>query len=145
MTDAAAASHPMEATPAKGQVFLGTGRRKTSVARVRLAPGEGKIVINGRDVSVYFTEPQGRNAVTDPLTKTNAGSRWNVLVNVHGGGITGQAGAIRLGMARALVLADAKNEPILRDAGFLTRDSRKVERKKFGRRKARRRFQFSKR
>ncbi|MFO0837120.1 MAG: 30S ribosomal protein S9 [Phycisphaerae bacterium] len=139
------ATAPPEAPAAKPQFFWGTGRRKTSVARVRIAPGEGKITINGRDVNAYFTEPQGRGAVTDPLTKTNMLGRWNVVVNVRGGGTTGQAGAVRLGISRALLKADTKNEPILRDAGYLTRDSREVERKKYGRRKARRRFQFSKR
>jgi len=131
--------------PAADGARWGTGRRKTSVARVRVKPGAGKFVINQRTVEQYFSEPQHRQAVLEPLIVTDSASRYDLLANVSGGGYTGQAGAIRLGVARALVQIDAKYEPALRDKGLLTRDARKVERKKYGRRKARRRFQFSKR
>jgi len=125
--------------------YWGTGRRKTAVARVRLVPGSGKVLINKRPLDVYFTEPQDRNDVLAPLSVTNTLNQYDVLVNVRGGGHTGQAGAIRLGVARALVAADERFESPLREHGFLTRDARIVERKKYGRRKARRSFQFSKR
>lgn len=131
--------------PPMSGVFLGTGRRKSAIARVRLSPGTGAISINGRPVDRYFTEIQERTAVTDPLAITSTIGRFDVTVNVGGGGHSGQAGAIRLGVARALVRADKRYESVLRERGFLTRDSRIVERKKYGRRKARRRFQFSKR
>lgn len=123
----------------------GTGRRKTAIARVRVLPGSGKIEINGRELDHYFLEPEERNAVREPLVTANAGTSWDVLVNVHGGGHSGQSVAVRLGVARALIKVDPKCEKSLRDAGYVTRDSRIVERKKFGRRKARRRYQFSKR
>jgi len=126
-------------------LFWGTGRRKASVARVRLIPGEGKILINKREADKYFTQPQERIAVRESLAVANAEGQFNVFVNVRGGGHTGQAGAIRLGVARALIKADQRYEPLLRAKGYLTRDARVVERKKYGRRKARRRFQFSKR
>jgi len=132
-------------TPPPGGVYRGTGRRKSSVARVRLVAGSGKIVINKRELDNYFTEPQDRAAVRAPLEASGKLGMWDVLVHVQGGGHTGQAGAVKLGVARALVAADASVEPTLRDAQYLTRDSRRVERKKYGRRKARRRFQFSKR
>lgn len=131
--------------PAPGALIWGTGRRKTAVARCRLTAGTGKIVINGREVERYFTEPADRSAVYAPFKLTNSLNLWDATVNVLGGGHTGQAGAIRLGLARALVKHSEKYEPGLRDAGFLTRDARKVERKKYGRAGARRRFQFSKR
>lgn len=147
---------PSGATPAPEQqptassrgtpgVFWGTGRRKSAVARVRLVRGEGKIVVNDRDLNTYFTEPQELAAIREPLMLVNAASHWNAFINVRGGGHSGQAGAVRLGMARALLRADQRYEAPLRDANLLTRDSRVVERKKYGRRKARRRFQFSKR
>lgn len=123
----------------------GVGRRKSSVARVRVLPGEGKIVVNKRNVEDYFHTPQDRNAVIAPLLATQTEKRVNVFVNVRGGGTTGQAGAIRMGLARALVAVDPQFETVLRNKGYLTRDSRVVERKKPGQRKARRRFQFSKR
>ncbi len=112
---------------------------------MRLVAGSGKIVINKRELENYFTEPQDRAAVIAPLQASGKLGMWDVLVHVHGGGHTGQAGAVKLGVARALVAADASVEPTLRDGQYLTRDSRRVERKKYGRRKARRRFQFSKR
>jgi small subunit ribosomal protein S9 len=138
---------PAPSAPPKGRgaYLWGTGRRKSSVARVRLAPGDGKFQINGRNVEKYFTEPLDRNDVLAPLVSTGAAGKWNIVVRVHGGGHTGQAGAIKLGVARALVQANPEFEPTLRDNGYLTRDAREVERKKYGRRKARRRFQFSKR
>lgn len=135
---------PMPA-PAAAGVHWGTGRRKSAVARVRLVPGSGKVLINKREVHEYFTEIKDRMAVTAPLELTGAQGMWDVLVNVKGGGFSGQAGAVRLGVARALVSANEAYEPTLRDAGYLTRDARRVERKKYGRRKARRSFQFSKR
>lgn len=126
-------------------IYWGTGRRKTSVARVRILPGSGKLLINKRELDKYFTEEVDREHVLAPLKKVGALGKYDVFVNVHGGGTTGQSGAILLGLARALVGADAESESMLRDAGYLTRDARRVERKKYGRRKARRRFQFSKR
>ncbi len=144
----AAEPEPQEAEgppPAREGVFLGTGRRKSSVARVRMSAGDGQFIVNERPVDVYFTEPQDRVDVQAPLDTTGVRKQWNVRVLVHGGGHTGQAGAIRLGLARALAKAHDQFEPALRDAGYLTRDARRVERKKYGQRKARRRFQFSKR
>jgi small subunit ribosomal protein S9 len=141
---AAPASEPAAALPVVG-THLGTGRRKTAVARVRMMPGTGKFLINDRDVEQFFTELQDRNDATAPLDLTGVRRHWDVRVNIAGGGHTGQAGAVRLGLARAVLKAYAQFEITLRDAGYLTRDARKVERKKYGRRKARRRFQFSKR
>ena len=123
----------------------GTGRRKSSVARVRLAPGEGRLVINRRDVAEYFPTRDARVAAQQPLKITNTGSTYDVFVNVIGGGVQGQADAVRHGLARALASADSALEPALREAGFLTRDARMKERKKYGQRGARARFQFSKR
>ena len=128
-----------------GAPIWGTGRRKTAVARVRLIPGEGKISVNGKPVETYFTEPQEHDAIYQPLRVTNVGKRFDVHVLVEGGGHTGQAGAAKLGLARALLKADSALEPPLREHGLLTRDSREVERKKYGQAGARRRFQFSKR
>ncbi len=129
----------------KKRWFWGTGRRKRAVARVRIRPGDGKFVINTREVDHYFTQPQDRQAVMAPLKATENLGRVDVYVNVGGGGSTGQAGAIMLGLGRALKLANPDYLPILRERGFLTRDSRMVERKKYGQSGARRRFQFSKR
>jgi small subunit ribosomal protein S9 len=133
------------ATPAPTGTHLGTGRRKAAVARVRLAPGTGNMLINGRPIEKFFTEPQDRLDAVAPLDLTGVRKHWDVKVNVRGGGHTGQAGAVRLGVARALLKAYTQFEPALRGAGYLTRDARRVERKKPGQRKARRRFQFSKR
>ncbi len=142
---------------------LGTGRRKTSVARVRVAEGSGKVVINDRPLDQFFTEDKDRAAVTGPMTVLDMRNRLDVFVNVRGGGITGQAGATCQGLARALKAMFGETEPTpapaaegaepteggigkkLRDSGFLTRDSRMKERKKYGRKGARRSFQFSKR
>lgn len=133
------------ATPDAGGFVWGTGRRKASVARVRVRPGSGKFLIKNREVSDYFSEPQHQEACAAPLKATQQTEGLDVFVNVSGGGITGQAEAIRLGLSRALKGYDPTLEQALRDAGYLSRDSRKVERKKYGQRGARRRFQFSKR
>lgn len=125
--------------------YMGTGRRKTSVARVRLVPGEGNVIINKRDIQSYFGLETLRMIVNQPLVLTETKDKYDVLVNVHGGGTTGQAGAIRHGISRALLKADESLRPELKKAGFLTRDSRMVERKKYGKKKARRSSQFSKR
>ena len=132
--------------PKVKQTFIwGTGRRKTAVARVRVAPGTGKIEINGRTINDYFTFERDRKAIFGPLEVTNTGGKMDVIVNTSGGGQTGQSGAIVMGLGRALLRLDKALEPALRNAGFLTRDSRMKERKKYGQRGARRRFQFSKR
>jgi small subunit ribosomal protein S9 len=145
------------ASKAKKQYYLGTGRRKTSVARVRLSEGGGTIVINGRPLDNYFTEDKDKNSVLGPLQLTEMKNRLDVNIKVHGGGFTGQAGAICQGLARALkvmfgpVPTDAPEGPAagmdkkLRDSGYLTRDSRMKERKKYGQKGARKSFQFSKR
>ena len=125
--------------------FYGTGRRKESVARVRLVAGDGRIVINGRDIDEYFGLETLKAIVRQPLVLTDTQDRYDVLVNVHGGGFTGQAGAIRHGIARALLKVDPELRPALKKAGFLTRDPRMKERKKYGLKGARRAPQFSKR
>ncbi len=125
--------------------FVATGRRKTAVARVRLASGSGKIVINGRKLDNYFTTEVLRGMVTLPFTSTQTTEKFDVRVNVVGGGPAGQAGAVRHGISRALLLADANLRPTLKAGGMLTRDPRKKERKKYGLAGARKRFQFSKR
>ncbi len=126
--------------------YLGTGRRKTSVARVRLIPGQTGVIINGKDMREYF---EGREIlakiVEQPLELTETLDKFQVVVNVYGGGNSGQAGAIRHGISRALLENDAEYRPALKEAGYLTRDSRMVERKKYGKKKARRSPQFSKR
>lgn len=123
----------------------GVGRRKTAVARVRIAPGTGKIEVNGRTLNEYFTGERDRKAIFGPLEVTNTGGKLDIFANTDGGGQTGQCGAIVLGLGRALAKLDPSLEKALRDAGFLTRDARMKERKKYGQRGARRRFQFSKR
>ena len=125
--------------------FYGTGRRKSSVARVYLVPGTGKITINKRDIDEYFGLETLKVVVRQPLVATETADKFDVLVNVHGGGFTGQAGAIRHGVARALLQAGDDYRTALKAAGFLTRDSRVKERKKYGLKKARRAPQFSKR
>lgn len=125
--------------------FNATGRRKTSVARVYVTPGKGDITVNARDLKEYFLSEIHQTMVKQPLVALKAENNFDVSINVEGGGIKGQAEAVRLGIARALVLSNAENKPTLRKEGFVTRDSRMVERKKPGRRKARRKFQFSKR
>ena len=129
----------------KPNYIWGVGRRKSSVARVRLALGTGKIEVNGRTLNEYFTGERDRKAIFGPLEVTNTGGKMDVLVNATGGGQTGQAGAIVMGLGRALAKFDSGLEGALRGSGFLTRDSRMKERKKYGQRGARRKFQFSKR
>ena len=124
---------------------LGTGRRKTSVARIYLREGNGKITVNGKEVESYFANPSLVYIVKQPLDVTDSLEKFDILINVKGGGVTGQAGACRHGLARALVSYDDTNIRPLRANGFLTRDSRMVERKKYGQPGARRKFQFSKR
>ncbi|MBN1648129.1 MAG: 30S ribosomal protein S9 [Spirochaetales bacterium] len=126
-------------------IALGTGRRKTSVARVFLREGKGSITINGKNLDQYFSNPTLAYIVQQPLAVTDLASKFDVLINVKGGGVTGQAGACRHALSRALVEYDDTNIKSLRANGFLTRDPRMVERKKYGQRGARRRFQFSKR
>jgi small subunit ribosomal protein S9 len=130
---------------AKKVQYYGTGRRKQSVARVRLVPGDGKIVINNREIDNYFGLETLKLIVRQPLVLTETLSKFNVLVNVAGGGFTGQAGAIRHGITRALMEFDLELRPMLKKAGFVTRDPRMKERKKYGLKKARRAPQFSKR
>lgn len=133
------------ATTDKAGWIWGTGRRKTAVARVRLRDGSGKIEINGRPVEGYFSEERDRNQVFAALKVTEMTGRVDVFVNATGGGYAGQAGATLLGIARALRRLNAGFDHVLREHGYLTRDSRMVERKKYGQKKARKRFQFSKR
>lgn len=126
--------------------FCGTGRRKTAVARVRIIPGgEGAITINGKDLDVYFTNGIQQIIVNQPLELLGVKDKYDIIVNVYGGGITGQAGAIRHGIARALCVADESYRAALKKAGYLTRDARMKERKKYGLHKARKAPQFSKR
>lgn len=125
--------------------FYGTGRRKKSIARVYLVPGTGKITINKRDIDQYLGLETLKLVVRQPLVATETGDKFDIMVNVHGGGFTGQAGAIRHGISRALLQADIEYRPILKKAGFLTRDPRMKERKKYGLKAARRAPQFSKR
>ena len=125
--------------------YLGTGRRKSSVARVRLVEGTGKITINGKDIEEYFDLDTLKVIVRQPLTVTNTLTKYDVVCSVYGGVVTGQAGAVRHGIARALNEANAEYRPALKSNGFLTRDSRMKERKKYGLKKARKAPQFSKR
>jgi small subunit ribosomal protein S9 len=147
------AAPPAPTTPAvRGKVivggkviFWGTGRRKKSVARVRMTVGDGKFLVNKREVDNYFKETKDRNYVRAPLVTANVAATMNVNVTVSGGGYTGQAGAVVQGLGRALVMMDATQRGTQKAGGFLRRDSRMKERKKYGQRGARRRFQFSKR
>jgi len=136
---------PRPAGEPKGGYWWGTGRRKSSVARVRIKPGDGKLLINKKQFSDYFRLEQDRQAVVAPLRAIEGEKKFDVFVNVRGGGITGQSGATKLGIARALKNYDESLTQILRDGGHLTRDPRMVERKKPGQPGARKRFQFSKR
>ena len=129
----------------KTSEFLGTGRRKTAVARVRLSSGTGKVTVNGRAFETYFPTDSLRMVVQQPLVLTGTADKFDVRVNVTGGGPNGQAGAVRHGISRALLLADAALRPSLKAEGLLTRDPRMRERKKYGQPGARKRFQFSKR
>ena len=135
----------MAAKKAASAKFYGTGRRKSSIARVYVMPGKGNITINKRDIDNYFGLETLKVIVRQPLVATESADKYDVIVNVHGGGTTGQAGAIRHGISRALLKADADFRPVLKAAGFLTRDSRMKERKKYGLKAARRAPQFSKR
>jgi len=121
------------------------GRRKTAVARVYVAPGKGNMTVNKKDMAVYFPTATLQYKVNQPLAMTNNDGNFDITVNVYGGGITGQAEAIRLGLSRAMCELDPENRSILKPEGLLTRDPRMVERKKFGQKKARKKFQFSKR
>ena len=129
----------------KQQYFYGTGRRKSSVARVRVYPGSGSITINGRSIDDYFGLETLKLIVRQPLTLTDTVEKFDIVATVAGGGVTGQAGAIRHGLSRALLQASDEYRPLLKKAGFLTRDPRMKERKKYGLKKARRAPQFSKR
>jgi len=129
----------------RGQHNYGTGRRKTAVARVFIKPGKGSIIVNDKPVDEFFSRETGRMVVRQPLVLTNHLNSFDIMVNVHGGGESGQAGAVRHGISRALVDYDEALKPTLRKAGLMTRDAREVERKKVGLHKARRRKQFSKR
>ena len=128
-----------------GSNFSATGRRKRAVTRVRMALGQGEIKINGRPIESYLGRASLLQVVRQPLEVTNSTERFNIVITAHGGGLSGQAGAIRHGIARALVRMDESLRPVLRKAGFLTRDPREKESKKYGRKRARKRFQFSKR
>ena len=129
----------------KKVVYYGTGRRKSSIARVRLVEGSGKITVNGKSIDEFFGAETLKVIVKQPLTVTNTLEKYDVVASVNGGGFSGQAGAIRLGVARALNEANAEFRPALKSNGFLTRDSRSKERKKYGLKKARKAPQFSKR
>lgn len=126
-------------------ILQATGKRKEAVARVRIYPGEGKIIINSKPFLEYFPVRRLQIEVEEPFVVTETKGRYNVVARVAGGGVMGQAGAVRLGIARALLILDEGMRPVLRKGGFLTRDSREKERKKYGRKRARKRFQFSKR
>ena len=128
-----------------GDYYYGTGRRKSSVARVFLKPGKGQFIVNGKPVDEFFSRETGRMIVRQALEVTKTASTFDIMVNVKGGGENGQAGAVRHGIARALIEFDAGLKPVLRTAGMVTRDAREVERKKVGLHKARRAKQFSKR
>ncbi len=130
---------------AKTERYYGTGRRKKSIARVYLVPGKGDVTINKRSMDEYFGLETLKVIVRQPMTLTETAEKYDVIVNVRGGGYTGQAGAIRHGIARALLTVDAEYRPVLKKAGFLTRDPRMKERKKYGLKAARRAPQFSKR
>src|SRR5579875_1936771 len=145
MAEATTASETTEAPTGPRTFTWGVGRRKSAVARVRIAPGSGKIELNGRSLNEYLTNERDRKSIFGPLEVTNTGGKLDIYARCTGGGPTGQAGAIVMGLGRALGRYDKSLEVALRGAGFLTRDSRMKERKKYGQRGARRRFQFSKR
>jgi small subunit ribosomal protein S9 len=127
------------------EYYDATGRRKSATARVRLVPGQGQVTVNGRELLDYFKREVLKMVIEQPLKATDTLGKFNITANIHGGGLTGQAEALRLGIARALLNWNEELRPELRSGGFLTRDPRRVERKKYGRPKARKRFQFSKR
>jgi small subunit ribosomal protein S9 len=144
-TPATATTTEPTAPVGKPSYIWGIGRRKSAVARVRIAVGSGKILVNGRTLNDYFTDERDRKSIFGPLEVTNTGGRLDILARCSGGGPSGQTGAIVMGLGRALAKFDQSLEVALRHSGFLTRDSRMKERKKYGQRGARRRFQFSKR
>ena len=127
------------------EVYVSTGRRKGAIARVRMTPGDGKIVVNGRELLDFFRRETLKMDIEQPLEVTDTLGKFDFSVTVNGGGLSGQAGAVRLGISRALLLYSEDNRSILRSSGFLTRDPREKERKKYGLAKARKRYQFSKR
>ena len=145
VTEVSAKRKPTAAQLGPKEYCWGMGRRKSSVARVRLRPGEGKIMVNNREMANYFPKLDNQNQVNGPLHVINRTTAYDVFVNVRGGGSTGQAGAVVLGLARALVTAEPDCFQPLRTGGYLTRDSRMKERKKYGQKGARKRCQFSKR
>jgi len=147
-TDAQNAQAPQETQEPKLDAHgraLATGRRKNSTARVWLKQGTGKVVVNGRELKTYFARPTQQMVINQPMAAVNREGQFDLMVTVKGGGLGGQAGAVRHGISRALVNYDPSTRPALKEGGFLTRDARAVERKKFGKPKARRSFQFSKR
>jgi small subunit ribosomal protein S9 len=143
-TDAKPQGEPTKKRDAQGRSYA-TGRRKNAVARVWIKPGSGKVTINGRAEATYFARPVLRMILRQPLVVTNRETQFDVVATVVGGGLSGQAGAVRHGISRALVNYEPELKPVLKQKGFMTRDSRMVERKKYGKAKARRSFQFSKR
>jgi small subunit ribosomal protein S9 len=142
--EAQPAAEPTKKLDAKGRAYA-TGRRKNAVARVWIKPGSGKVTVNTKDETAYFARPVLRMILRQPLVVTNRETQFDVVATVLGGGLSGQAGAVRHGISRALVNYEPDLKPLLKKHGFMTRDSRMVERKKFGKAKARRSFQFSKR
>lgn len=142
--DAKQSSDQVRKRDAQGRAYA-TGRRKNAIARVWVKPGSGKVTINSREESVYFARPVLRMILRQPLVVSGRETQFDVVATVVGGGLSGQAGAVRHGIARALVVYEPELKPVLKKHGFMTRDSRMVERKKFGKAKARRSFQFSKR
>ena len=142
--DAADANKADNKRDAKGRAYA-TGKRKNAIARVWIKPGSGKLTVNGRDGEVYFARPVLRMMIGQPFLMVERLGQYDVVATVTGGGLSGQAGAVRHGLAKALTYFEPELRPVLKKVGFLTRDSRVVERKKYGRRKARRSFQFSKR
>ena len=141
---AEAGEQPKAARDAKGRAYA-TGKRKNAVARVWIRPGRGQIMINGKEEKIYFARPVLRMILRQPLIAANRDGQFDVMVTVAGGGLSGQAGAVRHGISKALIAYEPSLRPVLKQGGFLTRDPRAVERKKYGRPKARRSFQFSKR
>ena len=135
---------PEKIVDAQGRAYA-TGKRKNAVARVWIKPGTGSIVVNGRDVAIYFARPTQQMVINQPFEAANRNDQYDVMCTVKGGGLSGQAGAVRHGISKALALREPELRPILKKVGMLTRDSRVVERKKYGKAKARRSFQFSKR
>jgi small subunit ribosomal protein S9 len=140
----AAAAAPERKVDAKGRAYA-TGKRKDAVARVWLVRGHGRVTVNGRDIETYFARPTLRMIIQQPLTAASRANEFDVVCTVSGGGLSGQAGAVRHGISRALINFEPELRPVLKKGGYLTRDPRVVERKKYGRAKARKSFQFSKR